>query len=103
MGALDRPNDARRRIKLHLGHINRDAILTELLELEGMLQDDRLNDHDRLALAASAAQRICNPAFGSEIVHDPERCQGSLMNRWGTLACCGHSKHKRDLKGKRQT
>src|SRR5712675_1992095 len=24
-------------------------------------------------------------------------------NRWGTLAWCGHSKHKRDLKGKRQT
>jgi hypothetical protein len=26
-----------------------------VLELEGMLQDDRLNDHDRLALATSAA------------------------------------------------
>jgi hypothetical protein len=38
-----------------------------VLELEGMLQDDRLKDHDRLALAASAAQLICNPAFGSEI------------------------------------
>jgi len=30
--------------------MNRDAIHTELLELEGMLQDDRMNDHDRIAL-----------------------------------------------------
>ena len=55
----------------YVGGMNRDAILTELLELEGMLQDDRLKDHDRLALAVSAAQRICNPAFGSEIVPAP--------------------------------
>jgi hypothetical protein len=57
-----------------------------MLELEGMLQDDRLNDHDRPALAASAAQRISNPAFGSEIVHGPERCQGSLMKPFGNIS-----------------
>jgi hypothetical protein len=66
--------------------MNRDAILTELLELEAMLQDDHLNDHDCLALAASAAQRICNPPFSSEIVHGPERCQGSLMKVLGNIS-----------------
>jgi hypothetical protein len=62
MGALDRPNDARRRIN-YIGNMNRDAILTELLELEGMLQDDRLNDHDRLALhgAQQALRNIIEP------------------------------------------
>jgi hypothetical protein len=51
-----------------------------------MLQDDRLNDHDRLALAVAAAQRISNPAFGSEIVHGPERCQGSLIKPFGNIS-----------------
>ena len=43
--------------------MNRDAILTELLELEAMLQDDRLNDHDRLALhgAQQALRNIIEP------------------------------------------
>jgi hypothetical protein len=62
MGGLDRPNDARRRINYNSA-MNRDAILTELLELEGMLQDDRLNDHDRLALhgAQQALRNIIEP------------------------------------------
>jgi hypothetical protein len=30
--------------------MSRDAIMVELLEIEGMLQDDRLNDNDRHAL-----------------------------------------------------
>jgi hypothetical protein len=30
--------------------INPDAILAELLEIESLLQDDRLNDQDRYAL-----------------------------------------------------
>jgi hypothetical protein len=30
--------------------MDRDAILTELLEIEGTLQDDRLNDDDRHSL-----------------------------------------------------
>ena len=29
---------------------NRDVILAELLEIESLLQDDRLNDQDRYAL-----------------------------------------------------
>jgi hypothetical protein len=43
--------------------MNRDAIIAELLELEVMLQDDRLNDRDRLALhgAQQALQHIIEP------------------------------------------
>jgi hypothetical protein len=43
--------------------MNRDAIIAELLELEGMLQDDRLNDSDRLALhgARQALQHVIEP------------------------------------------
>jgi hypothetical protein len=38
--------------------INRDAILAELLELEGMLQDDRFSDYDHIALhGAQQTQR----------------------------------------------
>jgi hypothetical protein len=62
MGGLDRPNDGRRRIN-YIAGMNRDAILTELMELEGILQDDRLNDHDRLALhgAQQALRNIIEP------------------------------------------
>ena len=43
--------------------INRDAILAELLDIESLLQDDRLNDQDRDALhcAASLAKNILEP------------------------------------------
>ena len=43
--------------------INRDAILAELLDIESLLQDDRLNDQDRHALhgAASLAKNILEP------------------------------------------
>jgi hypothetical protein len=43
--------------------MNRDAILAELMELEGMLQDDRLNDQDRIALrgAEQALRNILDP------------------------------------------
>ena len=34
--------------------MNRDAILAELLEIEGMLLDARLNDEDRHALHGAA-------------------------------------------------
>jgi hypothetical protein len=46
-----------------LSDMNRDAIISELLELEGLLQDDRLNDHDRIALhgAAQALRHILDP------------------------------------------
>ena len=43
--------------------INRDAINAELLEIEGMLQDDRLSDYDRIALhgAQQALRNILEP------------------------------------------
>jgi hypothetical protein len=43
--------------------MNRDAIHAELMELEGMLQDDRLNDQDRIALhgAQQALRNILDP------------------------------------------
>jgi hypothetical protein len=34
--------------------IERDAFLAELLEIESLLQDDRLNDQDRYALRRTA-------------------------------------------------
>ena len=44
--------------------MNRDAILAELLELEGMLLDSRLNDEDRQALhgAAQALRHVLDAA-----------------------------------------
>jgi hypothetical protein len=43
--------------------MNRDAIFAELLEIEGMLQDDRLNDNDRHSLlgAQQALRNILDP------------------------------------------
>jgi len=43
--------------------MNRDAILAELMELESLLQDDRLNDNDRVALhgAQQALRHILEP------------------------------------------
>jgi hypothetical protein len=44
--------------------MNRDAILAELLEIEGTLQDDRLNDSDRHALhgAQQALRHVLDAA-----------------------------------------
>jgi hypothetical protein len=46
-----------------LAVMNRDAIHAELLELEGVLQDDRLSDHDRIALhgAQQALRHVLEP------------------------------------------
>jgi hypothetical protein len=43
--------------------MSRDAIMAELLEIEGMLQDDRLNDNDRQALhgAQQALRNVLDP------------------------------------------
>ena len=43
--------------------MTRDAIMAELLEIEGLLQDDRLNDDDRHALhgAQQALRNILDP------------------------------------------
>jgi hypothetical protein len=46
--------------------INRDAILAELLEIESLLQDDRLNDQDRYAL--HGAQRALRKIFEPDIL-----------------------------------
>ena len=44
--------------------MTRDAILAELLELEGLLQDERLKDEDRHALhgAQQALRNVLDPA-----------------------------------------
>ena len=44
--------------------MNRDGILAELLEIEGMLLDSRLNDEDRHALhgAAQALRHVLDAA-----------------------------------------
>ena len=39
--------------------VNRDAILTELLKIESLLEDDRLGEHDRVALHG-AQQALLN-------------------------------------------
>jgi hypothetical protein len=46
-----------------LAVMNRDAIHAELLELEGVLQDDRLSDYDRIALhgAQQALRHVLEP------------------------------------------
>jgi hypothetical protein len=43
--------------------MTRDAIMADLLEIEGLLQDDRLNDNDRFALhgAQQALRHILDP------------------------------------------
>jgi len=43
--------------------MTRDAMMAELLEIEGLLQDDRLNDNDRRALhgAQQALRNILDP------------------------------------------
>jgi hypothetical protein len=59
---FDRSNDGRRRIDYSHG-MKRDAIVAELMEIEGMLQDDRLNDHERVALhgAQQALRNVLEP------------------------------------------
>jgi hypothetical protein len=46
-----------------LAIMNRDAIHAEPLELEGVLQDDRLSDYDRIALhgAQQALRHVLEP------------------------------------------
>jgi hypothetical protein len=43
--------------------MTRDVIMAELHEIEGLLQDDRLNNHDRFALhgAQQALRHILDP------------------------------------------
>ena len=48
--------------------MTRDAIMAELLEIEGLLQDDRLNDDDRHALhgGQQALRNILSPRPGTK-------------------------------------
>jgi hypothetical protein len=48
------------------GMVTRDAIMAELLEIEALLQDDRLNDDDRHALhgAQQALRNVLRPTHG---------------------------------------
>jgi hypothetical protein len=57
---FDRP---RHRRIIYFAAMTRDAIVAELLEIEGLLQDDRLNDNDRFALhgAQQALRHILDP------------------------------------------
>jgi hypothetical protein len=47
--------------------MTRDTIMVELLEIEALLQDDRLNDSDRYALGAQQALRnVLDPETWSQ-------------------------------------
>jgi hypothetical protein len=48
--------------------MTRDTIMVELLEIEALLQDDRLNDSDRSALhgAQQALRKVLNPETWSQ-------------------------------------
>jgi hypothetical protein len=59
--------------------MNRDAILAELLEIEGMLQDDRLNDSDRYAL--HGAQQALRHVLDSATWHPASQTFYRIDNR----------------------
>jgi hypothetical protein len=59
--------------------INRDAILAELLEIESLLQDDRLNDQDRYAL--HGAQQALRKIFEPDIWHQASQTFYRIDNR----------------------
>jgi hypothetical protein len=59
--------------------MNRDAILAELLELEGMLQDDRLSDYDRIAL--HGAQQALRHVFEPDTWHPASQTFYRIDNR----------------------
>jgi hypothetical protein len=47
--------------------MTRDAIMAELLEIEGLLQDDRLNDDDRHALDGCVYRKLKLGRSGGEV------------------------------------
>lgn len=59
--------------------MNRDAINAELLEIEGMLQDDRLSDYDRIAL--HGAQQALRHILGPDIWHPASQTFYRIENR----------------------
>ena len=58
---------------------NRDVILAELLEIESLLQDDRLNDQDRYAL--HRAQRALRKIFEPDNWHQASQTFYRINNR----------------------
>src|SRR5258707_9320706 len=71
---------------IYPGAMTRDAIMAELLEIEGLLQDDRLNDDDRHALhgAQQALLNILDP----ETWHKPIRhSTGLTISRAKPFPC----------------
>ena len=66
--------------------ISRDAILAEVLEIESLLEDDRLNDQDRFALygAQQALRNILEPDTGTK---PPRRSTASTTGRARPLPC----------------
>src|SRR5436190_10165761 len=50
--------------------MKRDAIMTELLEIEGLLQDEGLNDNDRHALHG-AQQALCGISSTRDLAPSP--------------------------------
>ena len=59
--------------------MSRDAIMVELLEIEGMLQDDRLNDNDRHALYG--AQQALRNVLASEMWQQASQTFYRIDNR----------------------
>jgi hypothetical protein len=59
--------------------MSRDAIMAELLEIEGMLQDDRLNDNDRHALLG--AQRALRNVLDPETWHQASQTFYRIDNK----------------------
>src|SRR5258706_12189022 len=60
---LKTPQKKPRRRIIYSAAMTREAIMAELLEIEDLLQDDRLNDNDRHALhgAQQALRNILDP------------------------------------------
>jgi hypothetical protein len=59
--------------------MSRDAIMVELLEIEALLQDDRLNDNDRHAL--HGAQQALRNVLGPEHWQKPSQTFYRIDNR----------------------
>jgi hypothetical protein len=59
--------------------MTRNAIMADLLEIEGLLQDDRLNDNDRHAL--DGAQQALRNILDPETSHQASQTFCQIDNR----------------------
>src|SRR3954452_12074708 len=62
--------------------MDRDAILAELLEIQGMLLDARLSDEDRHALHGAAQALRHVPGRGGVACHSTRREGLALLGTW---------------------